>query len=481
MPTPAPDFDLPLPSFFNGQPQPEGFIMSYLTINPATEQVLARFPEHTDDQIEKILVRADHVYKTGWGTTPLAERCAVIAKAASILREQREHFAQLVTLEMGKLLREAGEEVDLAADILQYYADNGPDFLAPKTLEVTEGSAWIESAPLGVLFCIEPWNFPYYQLVRVTGPNLVLGNTLIVKHAPSVPQCALAFERLLLDAGAPLGAYANVFASNDQSAKIIADPRIKGVALTGSNRAGAAVAAEAGAALKKSTMELGGSDAFIVLDDADMDVAIEWGMWGKMNNTGECCIAAKRYILDEKIADAFIERFKQAMENLIPGDPMEPSTTLGPLSSENALTIVQEQIDTAIRNGAKVLLGGKRIQRPGYYLEATILTDIGAENPAYYEEFFAPVALIFRVKDESEAICLANDSLFGLGGSVITKDVERGRRVARQIETGMVFINKATWTAPELPFGGVKNSGYGRELSELGIGEFVNKKLIRVA
>jgi succinate-semialdehyde dehydrogenase / glutarate-semialdehyde dehydrogenase len=455
--------------------------MPYVTINPTNEQVLASFPEHTDDQIHEILARADRAQRTDWGQRPLTERCAVVGKAAAIMREQREHFAQLATLEMGKLLREAGEEVDLSADILQYYADNAARFLAPKPLNVKEGTAWVESAPLGVLFCIEPWNFPYYQLVRVAGPNLVLGNTLVVKHAPSIPQCALAFERLIVDAGAPLGAYTNVFVSNEQAATIIADPRVKGVALTGSNRAGTAVAAEAGAAGKKITLELGGSDAFIVLDDADMDVAIRSGVWGKMNNTGECCIAAKRYILDEKIADAFVERFKQEMDKLVPGDPMDPGTTLGPLSSEKALTLVQGQIDTAIRNGARILLGGRRIQRPGYYLEPTILTDVEAQNPAYYEEFFAPVALVFRVKDENEAIRLANDSPFGLGGSVITQDIERGKRVARQIETGMVFINQATWTAPELPFGGVKNSGFGRELSELGIGEFVNKKLIRVA
>ena len=455
--------------------------MAYLTMNPSNEQLLKQFPEHTDGQLEEFLTRSDEVYRTDWRLRSLAERCALVAKAASILRDRREHFARLVTLEMGKLLREAGEEVDLSAEILDYYAAHAERFLAPKPLEVKHGEAWVESAPLGVLFCIEPWNFPYYQLVRVAGPNLVLGNTLIVKHAPSVPQCAMAFERLLLDAGAPVGAYTNVFVSNDQAAKIIADPRIKGVALTGSERAGAAVAAEAGSAIKKSTMELGGSDAFLVLDDADMDVAIEWGMWGKLNNTGECCIAAKRFILDEKIADTFVNRFKREMEKLVPGDPMDDATTLGPLCTEKALINVLGQIDTAISNGAKVLLGGRRINRPGYYLEATILADIDARNPAYYQEFFAPVALIFRVKNEQEAIRLANDSPFGLGGSVITKDIERGKRIARQIETGMVFINKATWTAPELPFGGVKNSGYGRELSELGIGEFVNKKLIRVA
>lgn len=455
--------------------------MTYATIDPSNEQLLREFPEHTDDQIEEFVARSAEVYRTDWRLRPLAERCAVVAKAASILRDRRAYFARLVTLEMGKLLREARDEVDLSADILDYYASHAERFLAPKSLEVKDGEAWIESTPLGVLFCIEPWNFPYYQLARIAGPNLALGNTLIVKHAPSVPQCALAFEQLLLDAGAPAGAYTNVFVSNDQAANIIADPRIRGVALTGSERAGAAVAAEAGRAIKKSTMELGGSDAFIVLDDADMDVAIEWGMWGKLNNTGECCIAAKRFILDEKIADTFVNRFKRKMEEIVPGDPMDEATTLGPLCTEKALFSVLDQIDTATSNGARVLLGGKRINRPGYYLEATILTDIDMGNPAYYQEFFAPVALIFRVKNEQEAIRLANDSPFGLGGSVITKDIERGKRVARQIEAGMVFVNKATWTAPELPFGGVKNSGYGRELSELGIGEFVNKKLIRIA
>jgi succinate-semialdehyde dehydrogenase/glutarate-semialdehyde dehydrogenase len=346
---------------------------------------------------------------------------------------------------------------------------------------VDHGEASIETAPLGVLFCIEPWNFPYYQLARVAGPNLMAGNTLIVKHASNVPQCALAFEKLFLDAGAPMGTYTNVFISGERCATPIGDKRIKGVALTGSERAGAAVAAASGKALKKSTMELGGSDAFIVLDDADMDTAVKWGVWGRMNNTGQCCVAAKRFILDEKIADQFLGRFRKELEKLVPGDPMDPKTTLGPLCTAEALDLVQRQILTAVDFGAKVALGGKRLDRRGYFLEPTILTDIEPENPAYYEEFFAPVALIFRVKDEQAAIKLANDSPFGLGGSVITADIERGKRVARQIETGMVFINQATWTAPDLPFGGVKNSGYGRELSYLGAGEFVNKKLIRVA
>jgi succinate-semialdehyde dehydrogenase / glutarate-semialdehyde dehydrogenase len=455
--------------------------MAYQTINPYNETVVETFPEHTDVQLEVIIATAQRTFENDWSLRSLTERKAIIKRAALLLRKNRDEFAKPVTIEMGKLFAEALGEVDLSADILDYYAENAETFLTPETLKVSEGEAFVANAPLGVLFCIEPWNFPYYQLARVAGPNLMVGNTLVVKHAPNVPQCALAFEKLFRDAGAPAGVYTNVFISNDQAAKVVADKRIKGVALTGSERAGAAVAAEAGKALKKSTMELGGSDAFIVLDDADMDTAVKWGIWGRINNAGQCCVAAKRFILDEKIADTFLERFKQGMEGLVLGDPMEPETTLGPLCTANALDLVLKQIETAIDGGAQVLLGGMRADRPGYFLMPTILTDIKPENPAYYQEFFAPVALVFRVKNEAEAIKLANDSPYGLGGSVITKDIERGKRVARQIETGMVFINKATWTAPDLPFGGVKNSGYGRELSDLGIGEFVNKKLIRVA
>ncbi len=455
--------------------------VQYQTINPFTEELVKTFPQHTDAQLEEIIAKAEDVYGSDWRLRTIHERKAVVKKAAAILRENLDEFAKPVTLEMGKLFSEAQAEVTLSADILDYYADNAATFLAPRKLKVAEGEAVIESEPMGVLFCVEPWNFPYYQLARVAGPDLMSGNVLIVKHAPNVPQCALAFEKLFLDAGAPQGVYTNVFLSNEQAAKAVADPRIKGVALTGSERAGAAVASEAGQALKKTTMELGGSDAFIVLDDADMDTAVEWGLWGRMNNTGECCVAAKRFVLHETIADTFLERFRKKLEALVPGDPMDAKTTLGPLCTKGALELVEKQIKMAVDGGAKVLTGGKRINRPGYFLAPTILTDITPDNPAFHVEFFAPVALVFRVKNEQEAIDLANDSPYGLGGSVITKDVERGKRIARQIETGMVFINRATWTAPDLPFGGVKNSGYGRELSDLGISEFLNKKLIRVA
>ena len=455
--------------------------MLYQTINPYTEDLVQTFPQHTDGDIESIIAKAQQTYATDWSVKSLAQRKAIVKKAAAILRERVDEFARLSTLEMGKLFREARSETLLSAAILEYFADGAEAFLAPEKLSVAKGEAVIESAPLGVLFCIEPWNYPYYQLARVAGPNLMLGNTIICKHAPNVPQCALAFEKLFLDAGAPVGTWTNVFITNEQSANVIADSRIRGVALTGSERAGSAVAAEAGQALKKSTMELGGSDPFIVLDDADLDTAVKLAVSGRTKNTGQTCIAAKRFIVPEGIADAFLTRFKNGLASLKPGDPMDPETSLGPLCTEAALQRVLEQIDAAVKGGAKVLVGGKKLDRRGFFLEPTILTDVRPDNPAYRQEFFAPVAMVFRAKNEKEAVDLANDSPYGLGATVITQDVERGKRVARQIDSGMVFINEVTTTAPELPFGGVKNSGYGRELSRLGIGEFVNKKLIRVA
>jgi succinate-semialdehyde dehydrogenase/glutarate-semialdehyde dehydrogenase len=307
------------------------------------------------------------------------------------------------------------------------------------------------------------------------------GNVVMVKHAGSVPQCAIAFEKLWLEAGAPAGAYTNLLISFDQVAKVIDDPRIKGVALTGSVEAGKIVAARAGKNLKKTTMELGGSDAFIVLEDADLEKTVKWAVWAKMNNTGQCCVAGKRFIVVEELADRFLDKFQTALAALKPGDPMDKATTLAPLSTEAALVKLLGQVNQAVAKGATVVMGGKRINRPGAFMQPTILTNIKPGNPAFREEFFGPVALFFRVKNEDEAVALANDSDFGLGGSVFTKDVERGKRVASRVDTGMMFVNHPTWTLPDLPFGGIKNSGYGRELSSMGIQEFVNKKLVRVA
>lgn len=454
--------------------------MSYKTTNPYTEEVVKTFPAHTDAQLDTVLGTAHRLFQDDWRHRTFAGRQAIVKKAAALLKAQRDDFAKLITLEMGKLFKEAQQEVSLCVKILDYYADNAEQFLAPKKLDVKRGEASVEIAPLGVIFCVEPWNFPYYQLARVAGPNLMAGNTLVVKHASNVPQCALAFEKLFIDAGAPQGAYTNVFISSEQVATAIADDRVQGVALTGSERAGASVAASAGKALKKTTMELGGSDAFIVLDDADMDLAVKLAVIGRIQNSGQVCDGSKRFILQDSIADTFIERFQAELAKLVPGDPMDEATTLAPLSSLSALELAVKQVGQAVEGGARVLLGGKRAERKGYFMEPTIVADVKPDNPVYYQEFFAPVAMIFRVKDENEAITLANDSPFGLGGTIITADVARGKKLASQIDTGMVFINSPAVTAPDLPFGGVKNSGYGRELSDLGIMEFVNRKLVLV-
>ena len=396
------------------------------------------------------------------------------------MRARVDEFARLVTLEMGKLIGEARGEVALSADIIDYYAKNAERFLAPEHLKPGSGEAEVESSPFGVLFGVQPWNFPYYQLARFAAPNLMAGNVVMVKHAGCVPHCAIAFENLWMEAGAPFGAYTNLLISHDQVNRVIDDPRIKGVALTGSVEAGKSVAGRSGQNLKKSTMELGGSDAFIVLEDADLDKTVKWAVWGKMNNTGQCCVAAKRFIVVQELADRFLGKFQTALAALKPGDPMDEATTLGPLSTEAALVQLLGQVEGAVAKGANLVMGGKRIDRPGSFMQPTILTDIKPDNPAFREEFFGPVALFFRVKNEDEAVALANDSDFGLGGSVFTKDIARGKRVASRVDTGMMFVNHPTWTRPDLPFGGIKDSGYGRELSSMGIQEFVNKKLVCV-
>ncbi|MEB0059438.1 MULTISPECIES: NAD-dependent succinate-semialdehyde dehydrogenase [unclassified Variovorax] len=452
--------------------------MTYQSINPNTGKLLKSYEHLTSVQLEKSLSAAQGCFEK-WKHKSYAERAAIINKAASLMAAHVDDFAKLATQDMGKRIDEARGEVKFSADILAYYAKHGEAFLAPVKLHPKHGDAHMESSPFGVLFCVEPWNFPYYQLARVAGPHLMAGNTVVVKHAGCVPQCAIAFEKLLLDAGAPVGAYTNLLISHEQSDQVIDDPRIKGVALTGSVAAGRSIAARAGKNLKKTSMELGGSDAFIVLDDADLEKVIPWAVWGRMYNAGQTCCAAKRFIAVESIADKFLAKFKTALEALRPGDPMDEKTTHGPLSTEDALVQLLKQVDAAVKGGAKLLMGGKRIERPGSFMQTTILTDIRPGNPAFRDEFFGPVVSFYRVKDEAAAIALANDSDFGLGGSVWTQDEARGKRVASAVDTGMMFVNNIDWSDAELPFGGIKNSGYGRELGNMGIQEFVNKKLVR--
>jgi succinate-semialdehyde dehydrogenase/glutarate-semialdehyde dehydrogenase len=453
-------------------------VAEYESVNPFDGKTLKTFVETTDEQLETKIAAAQTCYET-WRHKTYAERAAVVSKAAQLMQTGFDAFARLATLEMGKRIDEARGEVKFSADILAYYAKNAERFLAPVKLNPVVGTAHMESSPMGVIFCVEPWNFPFYQLARIAGPHLMAGNVVMVKHAGIVPQCAIAFEKLWIDAGGPPGLYTNLLVTHAQSDRIVNDARIRGVALTGSVAAGKSVAAKAGANVKPSSMELGGSDAFIVLEDADLEHAVKWAVWGRMYNAGQTCCAAKRFIVVEEVADAFLEKFRAALAALEPGDPMDEQTTLGPLSSESALLQLVTQVDAAVKHGAKLALGGKRIDRSGAFMQPSILTDIKPTNPAFREEFFGPVALFFRVKDEDAAIALANDSDFGLGGSVFTKDEARGQRVASRVETRMMFVNNISWSDAELPFGGIKYSGYGRELGDMGIQEFVNKKLVR--
>ena len=454
--------------------------MAIQTVNPYTNKLVQKFDEMTDSTVD-ILVEQSAKTFISWKETSYEDRSQILHNVASLLREKKEDLAKIITLEMGKLIAQAEGEIMLSAAIFDYYATNGLDFLADKQLQPELGSAYVRSSPIGSILGVEPWNFPFYQVARFAAPNLIVGNTVLVKHASMVPQCAIAIEDLFNQAGAPKGVYINLFISGERASDLVSDKRIKGVSLTGSEAAGASIAAEAGKYLKKSVLELGGSDAFIILEDADIDKAVEWAVVGRINNNGECCVASKRFIAVEAIADEFITKFKGKLENLVVGDPMDPKTELGPMSSEEAAIKIIDQIRRSVDAGATILLGGTRSDLPGAFVAPTILTDLKPEIPAYYEEIFGPVASFYRVKDEEAAIDLANDSDFGLGCSIFTQDIKRGERIADKIDAGMVFINHPTWTQADLPFGGTKGSGYGRELSELGIQEFVNKKLIRIS
>ncbi|MEV7405351.1 NAD-dependent succinate-semialdehyde dehydrogenase [Streptomyces sp. NPDC091267] len=452
---------------------------SFATVNPYTGETLADFPVIEGEQVDAVIETAGHAFEA-WRKRPIAERAAVVGRAAELMKERKEQLAQTITQEMGKLISEARGEVDLAASILSYYAQHGPDFASPEPLDVQEGEAYLVNEPLGVLLGVMPWNFPLYQVVRFAGPNLVLGNTVMVKHAGICPQSALALESLFRDAQAPEGVYTNLFVSHDEISRIIDSPVVRGASLTGSEGAGARVAERAGRNMKPTLLELGGSDVFIVLDGAGLERTIGAAVAGRMANTGQSCVASKRFIVLADVYDDFVEGMRREFEALRPGDPANEATTLGPLSSEQAAADLADQIRETVDQGAELVPGGQRIDRPGAFVEPTIITGVKPGMRAYAEELFGPAAVIYRVADEDEAIALANDSQYGLGGSVFSADVERGRRVAERVETGMVWVNHPTSTQPDLPFGGIKRSGYGRELSKLGMQEFVNRKLVRI-
>lgn len=451
----------------------------YRTVNPATGEVVEEFPTATDQDIEEAIRGARKTYES-WRALPVTERAHLMGRAAELMRHRKETLAELITEEMGKRTEEAIGEVELSADILQYYADQGPRLLADEPLDpASGGDAVVVSEPIGPLVGIMPWNFPQYQVARFAGPNLVAGNTILLKHAPSCPRSARAIEQLFADSGFPPGAYTNIFATNDQIQTILADDRVAGASVTGSERAGSAVAEGAGTHLKKVVLEMGGSDPFIVLDSDDLDATVAQAVRGRMGNTGQSCVASKRMIVNEDLYDEFVDRLASAMGAMTCGDPTDPDTQVAPMHSEEAAEELMEQVQDAIDKGATVHTGGTRPDRTGAYFSPTVLTGVTRQMRAFAEELFGPVAVVYPVADEDAAVQLANESRFGLGGTVVSADPERAKQVARRVDTGMVWINSPTWTEPDLPFAGTKRSGIGTELGEPGIRQFLNRKLVR--
>ena len=449
----------------------------YAVVNPATGETLATYDTFTDAQVEEALAMAADEYRD-WSQRPVAERAELIRRVAQLHRERRDDLAAIIVREMGKPLAAAYAEVDFAADITEFYADNAERITADQPLEILgEGTAVIRKAPIGVLLGIMPWNFPYYQVARFAAPNLVIGNTILLKHAPQCPESAAAIEKMYLDAGLPTGAYVNVYATNDQAATIIADPRVQGVSVTGSERAGAAVAELAGRNLKKVALELGGSDPFILLSTDDLDAAISAAVDARLDNNGQSCNAPKRFIVVDGLYEAFLEKFTAAMKSQVVGDPFADDTTVGPLSSLLAAERLAAQVDKAVEQGATLVTGGTR---DGAYYAPTVLADVTPDMNVYREELFGPASVVYKVADEDEAVRLANDTSYGLGSYVFTTDPEQADRVANKIDAGMVYVNVTLADSPELPFGGVKRSGTSREMGLLAADEFVNKKLVRV-
>lgn len=451
----------------------------YAVVNPATGETVKEYPTISDSDLQDAIARVDSAHREWSSSSTVAERAELVRKLGVLHSERRQQLAEIIVREMGKPVEQALGEVDFCVAIYDYYADNGAKLLADEPIELLEGdgSALIRRSSYGPLLGIMPWNYPYYQVARFAGPNLLVGNTILLKHAPQCPESAAALEQIYHDAGFPKDAYINIYATNDQIADVIADPRIRGVSLTGSERAGAAVAEIAGRNLKKVVLELGGSDPFILLGTDDLDATVQAAVGGRMENTGQACNAAKRFIVTDDLYEPFLEKFSAALAAVTPGDPTSSETTIGPLSSSTATDRLADQVKRAVDQGAKLVTGG---DHEGNFFEATILTEITPGMDAYHEEFFGPVASIYRVGSEEEAITLANDTPFGLGSYVMTNDPDQAMRVADRIEAGMVFVNAVGLEGAELPFGGVKRSGFGRELGRFGADEFVNKKMIRV-
>lgn len=451
--------------------------MRFVSVNPATGEAFAEHAAWGEQEIAQALERANRAAPT-WAALPVARRCEYLRMVATILRGRVDKLARLVTHEMGKLQREAHAEVEKCALVCDYYADHAPDFLRDEVIPSDASRSLVAWQPLGAVLAVMPWNFPLWQVFRFAAPALAAGNVGLLKHASNTHLCALAIEDVFRDAGLPEGVFQNLMIGSSQVARVIADERVHAVTLTGSEGAGRQVAAAAGTALKKTVMELGGADAFVVLEDADLDFSVAQAMLGRFQNAGQSCIAAKRFVVVDTVADAFVTRFRDAIAALKPGDPMDEATTLAPLVRDDQRQALHAQVTESIARGAQPVVGGHPIEGPGFFYAATLLDRVGPGMPAYEEELFGPVAAVIRVRDEEHAVAVANDSRFGLGGSVWTSDPARGERVARRLECGCAFVNGIVKSDPRLPFGGIKASGYGRELAHHGLREFLNAKTL---
>ncbi|WP_435361081.1 NAD-dependent succinate-semialdehyde dehydrogenase [Haloarchaeobius sp. DFWS5] len=449
-------------------------------VNPATGEQLGTVEEHTDDEVDRALERATATFDS-WRDVPMTERRQLLRDAADVLRENEDEYARLMTEEMGKPISQGRAEVEKCAWLCEHYAEKAPEYLQDKTIGAAEqADTYVTYQPLGPVLAVMPWNFPLWQVFRFAAPNLVAGNVGLLKHASNVPECAMVIEDVFLEAGFPVGAFQTLLIGGSRAEEVIRDDRIKAVALTGSEFAGKKVAATAGEELKKTVLELGGSDPFVVLDDADVGPTAEKAAHARLQNSGQSCIAAKRFIVHDDVYDEFLEAFMAEMESWTVGDPMEEDTEVGPQAREDLMEDLHEQVQSTIDAGATCAMGGEPLDREGYYYPPTILTDVPRDAAAACEETFGPVAAVFRVDSEEEAVELANDTDYGLGASVWTSDLERGDKVARQLAAGCAYVNQLVKSDPRLPFGGVKMSGYGRELAGEGIREFVNRKTVWV-
>ncbi|MDX1810542.1 MAG: NAD-dependent succinate-semialdehyde dehydrogenase [Gammaproteobacteria bacterium] len=451
--------------------------MAYISSNPATEAEHSRYELWSAQEIESNLCKVDATYQS-WSGLSFNERAKFMRKAAQVLRQQKETLSRLITEEMGKLISESEAEVEKSALGLEFYAEHAESFLQNEIIPSDAGESFVTYQSMGTILAIMPWNFPLWQVFRFAAPALMAGNTAILKHASNVPRCALAIENVFKEAGLPENCFRSFLVSSSQTKSLIDDPRIKAVTITGSTPAGKSVASSAGHALKKSVLELGGSDPFVILEDADLDAAVEIAIKSRYMNCGQSCIAAKRFIPVAGIADEFLEKFKNAVEALVPGDPMDRNTTLAPMARNDLREELHDQVLRSLAHKAEKLTGCDIIQGTGAFYQASILNNVTRDNPAYHEELFGPVAIVIHAKDEQDALRIANDTEFGLGGSVWTRDIDRGRNFALQLECGSAFVNGLVKSDPRLPFGGMKTSGYGRELSRHGIQEFVNVKTI---